>query len=154
MINSCIFWGFETVSALQSKSAKRPSQNHEVWINQSWLISWFTCRFDLKWIEMVKEMKFLCRVTWTVVSQLTLGKTLDSFIAADCLGARNYKSHEIRKIRLKQIEYFFRAWPIRIGFFKRIGMITVVRCLVSFKHAYGVNRPQALNVGMRARANL
>ena len=29
-----------------------------------------------------------------------------SFIAADCSGARNYKSHKIRKIRPKQIEYY------------------------------------------------
>ena len=55
------FCGFETVSALQSKSVKRPSQNNEVWINQCWLSSQFTSRLDLKWIEMENEIKFPCR---------------------------------------------------------------------------------------------
>lgn len=32
-------------------------------------------------------------------------QTLDCLIVANCLGARNYKSHEIRKIISKQIEY-------------------------------------------------
>ena len=39
-------------------------------------------------------------------SQITLGKAEDSLIAADCLSARNYKSHEIRKMRPKKFKNY------------------------------------------------